>query len=307
MKALFQLLRIFRKLSPDIIHTHSSKAGIIGRLAAFFSRIPIIIHTIHGFPFSSFQPLLMRNFYIFCERIISLITNHIIFVSKGDIEIAKTQHIRRNNFSLIRSGFPFNNFLKKKVNPDLIRNKYHIKKSDFVCGMIAPFKPQKGLFHLVDIAHEVLKKRKDVFFFVAGDGELKKDFVSTLKKKNIFHYFCLPGFIFDVNRVIDIFDIGISTALWEGLPQSLVQMRLKKLPIVASSITGNNEIVKENKNGYLVNVRNHKKFAERILHLLTHEKERERLAEFEEDFSQWDADMMVRNQEKLYLSLLSNN
>jgi glycosyltransferase involved in cell wall biosynthesis len=217
----------------------------------------------------------------------------------------------KENYSLIRSGFPFKKFLFKNPDTTSLRKKHNIKETDFVCGIIAPFKPQKGLFHLFEIAEKVLKSeknKKNVLFMITGDGDLREGIEAKLKEKGIFEHFRLPGFVFDIENFIDIFDLGISTALWEGLPQSLVQLRLKKKAVIASNIPGNREVIQENKNGFLVDVQDYETFAGKILYLIDDEKERERLAEFtEEDFSPWDADYMVKEQEKLYISLLTSS
>lgn len=213
----------------------------------------------------------------------------------------------KENYSLIRSGFPYKKFLGKSADTKALREKYDLREDDFVCGIIAPFKPQKGLFHLVEIAERVLapgKTQKNVVFMITGDGELREAIEAALKEKNISKRFRLPGFVFDIENAIDVFDLGVSTALWEGLPQSLIQLRLKKKAVVASDIPGNREVIKENKNGFLVDVRDYETFAERILYLVNNDKERERLAGFTgEDLSFWDADYMVKEQEKLYKRL----
>lgn len=307
LKAFFQLRKIFKKIKPDIIHTHSSKAGILGRTAAFLMRIPVIVHSVHGFSFSPYQSFLKRTFYVTAERIVSKMTRHFVFVSNDDIGIARQKKLVRENYSLIRSGFPFKKFQKTNENTTALREKYNIKETDFVCGIIAPFKPQKGLFHLIEIAARVAASKKNVLFMITGDGDLREAIETKLKEKGIFDNFRLPGFIFDIENAIDVFDLGVSTALWEGLPQSLIQLRLKKKAVVASDIPGNREVIRENKNGFLVDVENYETFAERILYLIENETERERLASFDgEDFSQWDADFMVKEQEKLYKRLTAD-
>ncbi len=308
IKAFLQIRRRLQEIAPDIVHTHSTKAGILGRLAAFFmgaSGNPKTIHSVHGFPFSPFQSFLKRNFFTWAEKIAARITNHFVFVSNDDIALARQEKLVKDNYSRIRSGFPLEKFLTKGADIKSTRETYGIRDTDFVCGIIAPFKPQKGLFHLVEIAAEVVKSRKDVVFFMAGDGELRGDIESALKNKGIFENFRLPGFIFGIEGIMDIFDLGVSTALWEGLPQSLVQLRLKKKAVVASNIPGNREVIRDNKNGLLADVFDHKKFAEKILYLMENEAERRRLADFNEDFSEWEADFMVKAQEKLYISLLN--
>jgi glycosyltransferase involved in cell wall biosynthesis len=163
---------------------------------------------------------------------------------------------------------------------------------------------------LIKIAEKVLspgKAKKNVVFMLTGDGDLREAIESKLKEKNIFDHFRLPGFVFDLEDAIDVFDLGISTALWEGLPQSLIQLRLKKKAAVASDIPGNREVIKDNKNGFLVDVFDYETFSERILYVINKDEERERLAGFEEeDFSQWDADFMIQEQEKLYKRLTTD-
>jgi glycosyltransferase involved in cell wall biosynthesis len=304
LKAFFQVRRILKKIKPDIVHTHSSKAGIIARTAAFFLRVPVIIHSVHGFSFSPFQSFLKRTFYITAEKVVSRLTSHFVFVSNDDIETGKKKKLIKENYSLIPSGFPFNKFLTKSPDTASLRKKNNIKETDFVCGIIAPFKPQKGLFHLIEIAEKVLKAeetKKNVVFMIAGDGDLREAIEAKLEEKGILEHFRLPGFVFDIENYIDIFDLGISTALWEGLPQSLVQLRLKKKAVIASNIPGNREVIRENKNGFLVDVQDYETFAGKILYLIDEKEKRERLAGFtEEDFSPWNADYMVKEQEKLY-------
>jgi glycosyltransferase involved in cell wall biosynthesis len=307
LKAFGQMKRILKKIRPDIVHTHSSKAGILGRMAAYFSGVPVIIHSVHGFSFSPFQSPLKRTFYITAEKIVSRFTHHVVFVSHQDMETARQKKLVRDNYSLIRSGFPFENFLKS--NPDIaaLREKYQITATAFVCGILAPFKPQKGLFHLIEIAEKVLEspgRKRDVVFVIAGDGELRAAIESKLQEKGILRHFRLPGFIFDIEPLIAMFDLGISTALWEGLPQSLVQLRLKKKAVVASQIPGNREVIKDDKNGFLVDVQDYETFSEKILYLINHEDQRKRLAEYsDEDFSPWEAGFMVKAQESLYKKL----
>lgn len=306
IKAFFQIRKELNRIKPLIVHTHSSKAGIIGRFAAVISNTPVIIHSVHGFSFSPFQPCLKRNLYKWLEKKIARRTSHFIFVSQHDIKTAQKLNLIGNNFSLIRSGFRLEDFSKYKSDTEKLRNQYEIKRNQFVCGVIAPFKPQKGLEHLIEIASLILKKTKNVVFFLAGDGYLRSHIEKELTKRNLLEHFRLPGFIKNISPVIDMFDCGISTALWEGLPQSLVQMRLKKKCVVVSDIPGHQEIIQHNKNGFIVDVFDHITFAEKIHFLMNHRREKNRLANFSDDFSNWDADFMVREQEELYFRLLKS-
>jgi len=306
IKALLKIRKIIKQTKPIIIHTHSSKAGILGRIAAKSLKIPIIIHSVHGYPFSPYQNFIKRNVYKAIEKLASKFTTHYIFVSKGDIKIAKELKIIKDNYSLIRSGFEIDKFIKKCNNVNKIKREFNIDSDKIVIGTIAPFKPQKGLFDLIEIAKSVINKNKNVVFFIAGDGYLRDKIEAKLTEYKIRNQFKIPGFITNIDEVMDIFDIGLSTSLWEGLPQSLVQMRLKKIPIIATNISGNNEVVLNNKNGFLINKGNYEEFVNKIL-LLTEKNElRKRLGLFNDDFKEWDANVMVKRQEELYLKLIKN-
>ena len=150
-----------------------------------------------------------------------------------------------------------------------------------------------------------MKKKPEVVFLIAGDGSQRPAIEKEIRRRGIEKNFRLPGFISDIENAIDGFDIGVSTALWEGLPQSLVQMRLKKKPMVASDIPGNREVVQNGRNGYLVDVADPHRFSRTIIDLIENRNLREQLGAFgEEDFSEWDADRMVRKQESLYEALV---
>lgn len=305
LKAYRYLKSEFIRLKPDIVHTHSSKAGIIGRIAAKRAGVSVVIHSVHGFSFSPFQPFLKRSIYRMIEKFVSRFTDHYIFVSEGDIVSAKKLKLmNRASFSLIRSGFDFKRFKNPGIDPAAAREKYNISKDDFVCGVIAPFKHQKGLTDLVRIASLVLEKDKNILFFIAGDGDLRGQIESELENAEIMGRFRMPGFIHDIENIIPLFDIGVSTALWEGLPQSLVQLRLLKKAVVVTDIPGNNEIIKDNVNGYTVNVKSIKEFGDKILYLKRNSDKRNILSSHEDDLDNWDGEVMVKSQEDLYFSLM---
>lgn len=306
LRALLQLVRFFKRIRPQIVHTHSSKAGILGRLAAALAGVPLVIHSVHGFSFSPHQPFWKRNFYLLAEKVCRRFTDHFIFVAGADIEQAQRLKLAGSNLTLIRSGFPMEKFLARG-DAAAMRQRFGLPQQAFVCGTVAPFKPQKGLLHLVDIAARAIARNPQLFFFIAGDGAGRPQLEAELQRRGIAANFRLPGFILDVENAMDGFDIGISTALWEGLPQSLVQLRLKKKAVVASDIPGNREVIRDDQNGFLLPVADHEQFAAAILRLAADAETCRRLGDFSaEDFSEWSANVMVARQEELYQRLRLN-
>jgi glycosyltransferase involved in cell wall biosynthesis len=304
VRAFFQIRKKLKTIQPHILHTHSSKAGFLGRLAGHIAKVPVIIHSVHGFSFSPFHSFIKRFIYTSVEKLTAPFTTHFIFVSRQDIRIARKLRLIDTNFSLIRSGFPTTEFEKSEANINEMRDKYNINRDDFVCGIIAPYKPQKGLHHIIEIASIITRKTQKIVFFLAGDGNLRKKLETELQKRNLSQFFRMPGFIHDISSVIDIFDCGLSCALWEGLPQSVVQLRMKKKPVVVSDIPGHREIVIDNRNGFLVKTGDYEKFKEKILLLKQQPETLKKMGEFQDNFDEWNAEFMVHKQQELYLKLL---
>ena len=306
-RAFMQIRKKLKAINPHILHTHSSKAGFLGRLAGRMAKVPVIIHSVHGFSFSPFHSFLKRAVYKGIEKMVASITSHYIFVSREDMQIARKLKLINDNFSLIRSGFPLNGFQTSKTDINSLRKRYNIRQKDFVCGIIAPFKPQKGLHHVIEIAGLITRTTKNIVFFLAGDGELRTKLETEIRKKNLNQFFRMPGFIHDIAPVIELFDCGLSCALWEGLPQSIVQMRLKKKPVVVSDIPGHKEIITDNLNGFLIKTGEHELFTKNILQLKNNPELKRKIGGFQDNFEEWNPEFMVRRQEELYVKLLEKH
>ena len=302
--ALEELTTLLRRLRPQILHTHSSKAGFLGRLAAFRCGIPIVVHSVHGFPFSPLQSYLRRHLFAGAEKMAARWTSHFVFVSRSDRDTAISMGLCKDNHSLIRSGFPLNPYLPRENWRRASRRRFGIADNTILIGTIAPFKPQKGLFQWMEVVREVCRRNPDTSFFLAGDGLLRNQLEKAVHEAGLTDRVLMPGFLHDLDRVMDAFDLGLSTALWEGLPQSLVQMRLKRIPLVVSDIPGNNEVIRHEENGFLSPQQDTRAYIRHLEALIKNPELRKRLGSAEEDFSLWDGDNMVRAQADLYICLL---
>ncbi|HDP94770.1 MAG TPA: glycosyltransferase family 1 protein [Candidatus Aminicenantes bacterium] len=305
--ALRQLVELLRQLNPDILHTHSSKAGFLGRLAASRCKVPVVIHSVHGFPFSPLQPLPQQWILMGAEKMAARWTRHYIFVSRADQQTALRLGLCGKNHSLIRSGFELEPFYPHPQRRKEVRRRFQLGDKALAIGVVAPFKPQKNLLQVVEVAKMVCAHEPGAVFFLAGDGALRSRLESAVGRAGLQSSFRMPGFLHDLSTVMDAFDLGLSTALWEGLPQSLVQMRLKQLPVVASRIPGNSEVIRHGENGFLAAPKDTAEYVRHILQLSGNPGLRKRLGQVPEDFSAWDAEHMVQSQAHLYDQLLSNN
>ena len=303
---------------PFIVHTHSSKAGIIGRWAAKFAGISCIIHTFHGFGFNDCQIFLKRSLFIFFERLTGKITSWFICVSKANIEKGKKLGIFTDkNISLIRSGIEVEKFINIANNPPStllskgesgelskgIREILGIKENIPVVGMIACFKPQKAPLDFIKIAAKV-KNEIEAKFVLVGDGELRKEIEAEIERLNVKSSVILTGWQKDIPYILKCFDLLVLTSLWEGLPRVLPEALASNIPVIATNVDGANEVIKEGLNGYLLTPHDIDGFTEKIIYLLKNRSAFASLrSESRDILAEFDINDMVKKQEKLYIAL----
>ena len=251
--AFMRLTRFMRRGKYTIVHTHSSKAGIIGRWAAKLAGVPIIIHTVHGWGQTDHQHSLVRNFYIWLEKFTLPITDRLIVVTPQDIDKGLQDGIgTEDDYVLIRSGIELERFGHPKVSPAEMRHALGIPLDVSVVGSVTRLSPQKAPLDFVQMAAEVAQTYPDVHFVMVGDGPLREDVETQIALHGLTAQFHLTGLRRDVPELLAIFDIFVLSSLWEGLPRVLPQAMATGLPIVATEIDGTAEAVEHGVNGLLV-------------------------------------------------------
>ena len=310
--ALFAITILLRRIkrpsaSTAIVHTHSSKAGIVGRWAAYLAGIPVIIHTYHGFGFNDYQNLFRKWFYIYLERFTALITTKFIAVSKKNIETGINVGIfKKEDVELIRSGIDISEFSDIEIDKAKKKKELGIEPGLPLIGMIACFKPQKAPLDFIKAAHLVHKKMPDARFIVTGDGELRSAIEEMINRLGLNNVIKLPGFRRDIPEIMNCLDVLVLTSLWEGLPKVIVQALSAGIPVVATEVDGSSEVVKNGINGFLVKPGDVKGIAEKIVHILQKPKGfKFQISNFKSILDELDIDLMVRQQEKLYENTLN--
>lgn len=297
--AFRQICKTLKKIKPDILHTNSSKAGLLGRFAAFFCRVKCV-HTVHGFAFNSEQNLPKRMFYVFLEMICSLVTKKIIFVANTDIELARKYKIApHKKFALIRAGvevktkkdFPL--FDKEKKLKEL-----HLTSKNKIILSIANLKPQKNPLDMIKAAKIVCKEFPNAVFLYLGTGPLKEPAEKLIKEYKLEKNFKLLGHRTDTTELLMISDVFSLSSLWEGLPMALVEALFMQVPAVCYNVNGVKEVLKDKQNGFLCQSKEYKKLAQNICTILN--------GEFNftpTDLTDFDIKTMVKQQAALYESL----
>ncbi|MCB4790834.1 MAG: glycosyltransferase family 4 protein [Elusimicrobia bacterium] len=304
--ALINLFSILKKEKPAIVHTHSSKAGILGRLAAFIAGVPVIIHTFHGFGFHSFQKFPVRMLYIFLERVTAKISDKLIAVSKENIEKGLGNNIGlKEQYALIRSGIKIDKYKDSKGNTEEKKKELNIPDGVKVIITIGPFKPQKNLMDFVDVANQVYNAYDKCIFLIVGDGEERKKIEKAINSLNLTDKIKLLGWRRDIPELLNISNLFVMTSLWEGLPRACLEAMCCGLPVVANSVDGLRDIVANEENGFLSEPGATSRMAENIARLLKNQELADKMGKRSKELigQDFDIDHMVKQQEELYKSL----
>ena len=308
--SFLKIRRILKELkkpfSNIIVHTHSSKAGILGRWAARVAGINLIIHSIHGFSFNDYQPSFLRAFYIFTERVTSLVTTRFIAVSKSNIGKGVAERIfSKDKAVLIRSGIDIREF--QEVKGDRMKKKEELG-ADARCplvAMIACFKTQKSPLDFVKIARIVSDNISEIRFLLVGDGVLRSEIEELIKKLGMEDKIFLLGWRNDIPGILSCIDVLVLTSLWEGLPRVFPQAMASGVPVVATEVDGAPEAIKNGLNGFLLPPKDINAMAEKVIYLIRHPEKAQEMGEKGKGLvAEFDIWKMLAQQEELYASLL---
>jgi len=243
--AFFQLLKIFRKENFDIVHTHSSKPGFIGRIAAKLAGCKAVLHTVHGLPFNIYQPLIIRTFYYLLELIAARFGDKAIFVNNTDYQIAIRSLIyTKRNSLIIYNGV-------KQFFEDSVKKENEIIE----IGSAMRFSHPKNAESMVKASIIACGKTEKIHFTFIGDGEDLPTCKKLVEDAAMGMRIIFPGWVSDVNSKLKEFDVFVLFSIWEAFPISILEAMQMKLPIIGSDVKGINELVSD-ENGYLVESNN---------------------------------------------------
>jgi glycosyltransferase involved in cell wall biosynthesis len=305
--ALRQLEQIFRASRPDIVHTHSGKAGILGRLAAAKAGVPVIVHTVHGPSFGNFQNGLANLLFRAAERRAGRVTTHFVTVADAMTEQYLAAGIgRREQYTKILSGFNLAPYLSAKNDPAL-RARLGIAPDDLVIGKIARLFKLKGHDDLFSVAPEIVRQHPHVKFLFVGDGEWRGKFEAKARALNLEKHIVFAGLVRpdEVPRYVGIMDALVHLSLREGLPRALPQALAAGKPVIAYDCDGAHEVCRNDKTGLLLSPGDLSALKDALSRFIENAPLRERLGRSGREFvrENFSAERMVDQLAALYLKL----
>lgn len=276
-----RLIETFRELRPDIVHTHSSKAGIIGRYAAAKAGLPAV-HTIHGASFHRGQSALAFNVYCQLERWAALKTD--VFLSVCDSltdQYVEAGIAPRDRFTTVYSGMDVDPFLNPSRSRDEVREQLGLQPDQIAVAKVARLFHLKGHKFLIEAARTVIDRCPNVRFVLIGDGILREQFEQRISELGLSEHFILTGLVppEQIPELVNAAEIVVHTSEWEGLARVLPQALISGKPVVSYDVDGAREVVIPGETGYLLPVEEIAGLADAICELAESPELRIRLGE----------------------------
>lgn len=306
IRAFLSLYKLFKEEDFTIIHTHSSKAGLLARLAAVLNKTPIVIHTIHGFAFNDFMNGLKKNFFIYLEKLLAKWTDVLITVSNlNKKKIIDLNIAHENKIKNIYSGIDLSLFTNKRN--DEFRKELNLENDHLLLGSVGRLSNQKDPITMIEAFGIISKPFPNAHLALVGDGELKGKILEKIDQLKLNDRIHLTGNKNNPWSVYHSMDLFIMSSIYEGLGRSITEALSCGVPVVCTDVEGVPEIVRDNITGILVRPKDSNKLADAIIRTLNDMETAKKMAEEGRRFvnDNFDVNKMVNDIDSLYNTLLS--
>ena len=304
------LKKALRDFQPQVVHTHSAKGGLLGRLAAWSLKIPAIIHTIHGAPFHPYQGRAARSFFRRCERYAARKCHALVSVADAMTQqLVEADVAPANKFQTVYSGMEIEPFLQANENRQQLREKLGFEEDHVVVGKIARLFHLKGHKYLIQAAQQVTQEHPQIRFLLIGDGLLRSKLTADIQQAGLESFFHFTGLVdpTEIPSLIGAMDILVHTSLREGLARALPQALLAGKPVISYDVDGAREVVIPDKTGLLLAPQSVEPLATAIGQLANDPQRREQLGTAGRQLCQqtFCHQQMTRQLRELYQQLLN--
>ena len=303
IKALCKIYRIIRKEQPDIVHTHTAKAGVVGRMAAILAGVPVKVHTFHGHVFEGYFSSLATKVFIAIERFLGRFTDKVVAVSnsvENDVSM-RYNIVSKDKVAVIQLGFELEKFFEADKNKGRLRQELGLGSDVLLIGIVGRLVPVKNHKMFLDVVKKVPAK-----FIIVGDGELRQELENYAAELGIRDKVVFLGWRRDLENIYVDLDVVCLTSLNEGTPVSLIEAMASARPVLATDVGGVRDIVKNNENGLLVQSNDVDGFNKALLSMLEDREKRLEMGRYGRKFvnENFRKERLIKDTENLYNSLL---
>lgn len=251
---LIRLIQLIRQYRPDVVHTHTTTAGFLGRLAAKLCGVPVIVHTLHWHPFQGYYRGIQTTMFILLERIGARFSDSIITLSETlRRELVDTYQItRRSRIIVLPLGMDLDAFAQTKRKQNKFRQHFDIPADVPLIGMVGRIFAVKNHSLFVHMAAEILKTYPDAHFVIVGDGEDRPAIENLIQQMGLNASFTITGWWHDMLAVYSDLDLLVNTSYNEGTPIPIIEALAAACPVIATQVGGSSDLLDSGKLGRLV-------------------------------------------------------
>lgn len=310
LRALIRLYSYFRGKKFDIAHTHTAKAGALGRFAAFLAGVPVIIHTPHGHNLYGYFGRIFTWWITAVERVSAVWTSKILaltLLEKNDY--LKYGIGKENSIEVVNTAVETDNYQRDSAARLQLRDAFHVPIGQSVVGMVGRLEKVKGPDIFVAAAKKVLSVRADVKFILFGDGSMRKELEDDVHSCGLEGRIVFAGWRDDIQQVMSMLDILVLPSRNEAVGLVLIEAQACGLPVIASNVGGVPEAIKDGQTGILVEPEDPDGLGNAVTRLLDDVRSRVRMGESGRIWAgeRFKADIMVNRLTEVYTSLLKKS
>lgn len=267
LQTLWQLWRVIRREQPDVVHTHTAKAGFVGRIAAWMARVPVIVHTFHGHVFAGYFSRAKTQVYLWLERLCGLLTTKIIVLSANlKRELVEQYHIASaKKFEIVPLGFDLSAFAALDHDDGLFRAKIGVPTDAPLAGIVGRLVPIKNHPMFLRAAALILKALPTAYFVLVGDGDQREALTALVAELGLQERVKFAGWITDLPPVYCALNVAVCSSINEGLPVNLIEAMASGVPVVATRVGGVPDLLEEGKLGAIVALDDDQALADQIV------------------------------------------
>jgi len=308
LKAFWKIYKIIKKEKPDIVHTHTAKAGTLGRLAAFLARVPIRVHTFHGHVFDGYFNSIATRVFVGVEKALGRITTRVITVSNSVANDVSMRYniVPKEKVAVILLGFDLDRFLTADSRKGRLKQELDLANDCFLVGIVGRLVPIKNHKMFFDAIKILVANGIKVKALIVGDGQLRRELESYTEQIKIKNNILFLGWRKDLENIYPDLDVVCLTSLNEGTPVSLIEAMACGKPVVATNVGGVKDVVDEGKSGFLAPPGDVNCFADLLSGLLKNDAKRSAMGVYGRNsvMAKFTKERLVKDTKGLYENLL---